>query len=167
MPPAPSAERRDASTGTPPTTGLVTSDIITIAVGLPAGVLALFSVIIAFYAWQYPKSPLGVVGNSVRGVIQVGAGRGAASRHADIGYELLDVDTSGRGADATSSGRGVFNPARPVIGGDGIAGNIKVNSKQAAQYGVFKATGIGGTATALDGGYAIGGDGIGGDFILD
>ncbi|GAB1318330.1 hypothetical protein MFIFM68171_08540 [Madurella fahalii] len=49
-----------------PGRALDTSDIIGIAVGVPSGILALISAIIAFCAWKYPKSSIRNLGNSVR-----------------------------------------------------------------------------------------------------
>jgi hypothetical protein len=44
---------------------LGTADIVGLAVGVPAGVLALVTAVIAFCAWRYPKTPVGQLGVTV------------------------------------------------------------------------------------------------------
>lgn len=80
----------------------------------------------------------------------------------------FNVDTSGKGADAKHSGwaRGSF--IKPEArGGDGIAGNIKIGANRTVNGGTFKSSGQGGTATGNPGGSARGGDGKGGNFVLE
>ena len=62
------------------TSGLSTSDIVGIAVGIPSGLLALVGVVISFCAWKYPKTPVGQLGSAIRRQLLV---RGGDARGGD------------------------------------------------------------------------------------
>jgi len=112
--------------------GLSTSDIVGIAVGVPSGVLALLSTVIAFCAWKFPKSPPGRIGTAVR-----------------------DWVVSGRGGDARG---GDARGSKKARAGDAHAGDATV---RIATGGIAKGgTGRGGDAEGEDatGGTAFGGN---------
>ncbi|GAP92454.1 hypothetical protein SAMD00023353_7900020 [Rosellinia necatrix] len=103
------------------TGGLDTQDIIGIALGVPAGVFAFISVIIAFYAWRYPRSPIGKVGKSVQRVVRGGNARGGNAQGT----------TTARGGDATAGSVTLKGDAQSLAAGGNAHGGHGVATGEA------------------------------------
>ncbi|KAI6088380.1 hypothetical protein F4821DRAFT_234420 [Hypoxylon rubiginosum] len=118
-----------ATTSSTEPRSLETSDIIGIAVGIPSGIFALISIIIAFCAWRYPKSPIGKVGHSIGNIVggnaRGGHAWGKAARGGDAygGYLSMRGSTEafGRGGDGVGGNATATNEA---TGGAGYGGNV-------------------------------------------
>ncbi|KAI1182546.1 hypothetical protein F5B17DRAFT_419923 [Nemania serpens] len=102
-----------------PSTGLSTSDIVAVAVAVPSGVIALLSVIIAFCAWRYPKSPIGKIGKSVQRVVRGGDAHGG---HA-TGSDARGGDAHAGDAFSTEEPMSDSRPRPNLVGGTARGGN--------------------------------------------
>ncbi|KAK5657974.1 hypothetical protein OQA88_2527 [Cercophora sp. LCS_1] len=117
--------------------GLSTSDIVGLAVGIPSGVLALLGAIISFCAWKYPATPIGKLGSAIRHQLSV---RGGDARGGDAhgeGAHGGDAEGGsahlGTGSDVPDTTNGVGEKNREqdqqpqlgmeVLGGDARGGD--------------------------------------------
>ncbi|KAK3392728.1 hypothetical protein B0H63DRAFT_515947 [Podospora didyma] len=95
---------------------LSVSDIVGIAVGVPTGVMALVSAIIAFCAWRYPRSPVGQVGTAVLDrVVSIRGGDARGGRGRKRGGDA-------RGGDVNISYAGGGGGGNHAIGGMAAGG---------------------------------------------